>query len=1575
MATKRKSEDASASFLPSSYASQHARSLQDDADGFTKATSKKEKKRLKILRKAELEVPEFHFNTRGFANNRHVALVHVRDALLSILSDEPAPNWLVIKHKSHIQRVVVLFIPGITGDTLGVADLDAHTTIPQSLTESSRSQADRKTKLPVFGRIFGAYCPTKAPGDKYKIHSAQMTFLSSLAVPPAEKKRREAARVREARETSSTARETAANYLLTRDQMLTAAFPMPSYRFSTPNEPLDSRSPPEPGQIDTVLEETSKVAGRPGWYETPQAMLSRDEAKSMKVLGIDCEMVKTAEDSELARVAIMDQQGQVVYDTFVKPDRPIIDYATQYSGITPENLASVTTTLADVQSHLKTLIDYRTILVGHSLECDLRALKLAHPWVIDTTVLYPHPRGPPFKSSLKWLAKQWLKREIQIISSHRQPIYDDRGEPIAHAPGHDPREDAGAAIELLNKKIDKGPTFGVFTNDTETIFERLSRGPTPKTSAIIDYGSPAVWIARGCSTVTACTSDDEICSGMISAAQTQDFVYGRMLELSHARGWTTARAAQAGTAEDEATMPAEPSEPVKAIDADPVYAQMNERIKTLWNGLPRSTALIILTGHSDPGPAIALNKRRATYDSLCRMLKPSEVPREHVWMTQDDRDLEQEVVKAKLGMSFFSIRGEPLFLLLLADNISLRIKRRQSLSADDSIALTEAQIDDAAARAIEQPAKGSFSTEEDAADRMNASRWDAKTLAGHRIRPVFPRTWTHELPTLHTSLTTLLPILPQIARGHSNSAPDGSMSTLVMTLATPGIKSHLFNWLCFLHHRLPSNLYPPGSYLVITSSRDLAVYLSDRGVITLLLRPSEAEMDSRAFLDLWTTLRKLELLISDDPENVALNSSVALKWGNLDYQSLMLERTIMTTAIVSSLVDANGPSVDRSSRKPMKANERPVGGVLIADNDAVWLSSPIPLLAHPYRPQGSLPSFLYSSDIHPTAMTEYGKFELPCAGFFYSRVSDPIKPTYDRKCQFSPSEGAALAWRYTTLCHIASTLEWRGRAEEEARDELENEGLPESDMPRLLKKHNKLQRAPGFQDSSLGPAIWLAEEGLLPHLSHERFMDALTSGDPDDLLALMSEMGLGPDDPPCDIKARRAYKRCPNPDHPAHSPFAAFERRARWRDTPLLSGHKRRSVQHYTRPPPNIQIRTEPLPYALFPPGRGFFDEKERENGAEAVVVHANYAIGKYKEKIMKREGIWALVERPDLDQPPIVGKRALASHGTRRQSRFLRNVRTIQVGQQLIASPYSTPSMAPPPSRSLFLSKLHALLDASTEADDVHWYGDDGVFRVTSNSARACEALATAWAFSSLSSFVRQLNYYGTTRVSDRRHASQRTKNAPHEGYVVFRHPSGYFLPNRPDLVTNISRRTRKKRARGSAPATRRTTAAAARTRSATAIADFAQKMAVSVNARDLAIHDRSSISVSTSSSSPSLGSGPSTFYLPSVSSGPNSYYSSVGSSPISPAVPDFSMPTFSLFDAQETSFASQADHAHVLFSPVESDVRFSPSQLQLSSYNSADCMTNFNEEANYPSSFDVAYSSPVFQDHTSMMWPSPSH
>ena len=45
-----------------------------------------------------------------------------------------------------------------------------------------------------------------------------------------------------------------------------------------------------------------------------------------------------------------------------------------------------------LQERFLTLVGADTLLVGHALENDLRVLRVLHGRVVDTAILYPHPK-------------------------------------------------------------------------------------------------------------------------------------------------------------------------------------------------------------------------------------------------------------------------------------------------------------------------------------------------------------------------------------------------------------------------------------------------------------------------------------------------------------------------------------------------------------------------------------------------------------------------------------------------------------------------------------------------------------------------------------------------------------------------------------------------------------------------------------------------------------------------------------------------------------------------------------------------------------------------------------------------------------------------------------------------------------------------------------------------------------------------------------------------------------------------------------------------------------------------------
>lgn len=215
--------------------------------------------------------------------------------------------------------------------------------------------------------------------------------------------------------------------------------------------------------------------------ETPE----NDKAPPDSAVCFDCEMGYTTNGLEMMRLTVVSwPYHKPIIDVLVRPLGHLLDVNTRFSGITaeqflnakpydPDNPTPIRKDLRIVESPYAardlflTHITRTTPVLGHALENDLNTIRLVHPTIIDTVLLYPTRQGLPYRHGLRALAKMHLGEDIQQ----------------GGAAGHDSYEDARTTGELVRFKIkEKWPKLksdGWSITD-EGVFPPLPTGPPPQ---------------------------------------------------------------------------------------------------------------------------------------------------------------------------------------------------------------------------------------------------------------------------------------------------------------------------------------------------------------------------------------------------------------------------------------------------------------------------------------------------------------------------------------------------------------------------------------------------------------------------------------------------------------------------------------------------------------------------------------------------------------------------------------------------------------------------------------------------------------------------------------------------------------------------------------------------------------------------------------------------------------------------------------------------------------------------------------------------------------------------------------
>lgn len=660
-----------------------------------------------------------------------VKISDLQSLVLYLLADGYAPQWVSVRHHKEIEKVVVVMVPGLEAEmfngnipltasqetvaskptyTFGADDRkngegagDETASLQQPHGKLSISPDDyyptklASQKLPEplepLAHIFPHIWPIKTPGEYNRMHSPLYAMLSAPIPKPKEHKKIKGPKPPAEGKNWKNNRTAISEYIASREELEDNGFVLhPAHLHSeAERESETSRrqkacQSADDGWVDVLdIQALSEGSLPDADVEAGSVLQGRD------LLVVDCEMVTTSTDKfALARISIIDWNGKTILDELVKPPDRVTDYLTPYSGITKQLLDTATMTLADIQKRLQEILKPHTVLAGHSLDSDLRALKISYPFIVDTALLYPHPKGPPQKSSLKWLCQKYLSREIQ-----------NRG-----GQGHDSVEDAQACLDLVKQKCERGKLWGTPDATGEPIFKRLERGGQDelensvkghaqgKTGAVVDWGNPMRGFGAAATVSIPCETDQEVVDGVKRAvlgdkADTKipkggcDFVWARLRELEALRGWfdksrinesseRLAKVASTTTSDDTkaetngstnansttSPPPSQSTAPNGDLSSTALATAVSRTIShitTIHSFLPERTALIVYSGSGDPRDLVRMQSMQREFKAAYNTMKWDELPVK--WTDVEEQTLKAAAVKARGGIGFLCVKG------------------------------------------------------------------------------------------------------------------------------------------------------------------------------------------------------------------------------------------------------------------------------------------------------------------------------------------------------------------------------------------------------------------------------------------------------------------------------------------------------------------------------------------------------------------------------------------------------------------------------------------------------------------------------------------------------------------------------------------------------------------------------------------------------------------------------------------------------------------------------------------------------------------------------------------------------
>ncbi|KAI5964740.1 uncharacterized protein KGF55_001810 [Candida pseudojiufengensis] len=562
---------------------------------------KKEKKLHKKKLKKQWGIPSIEFQpTKEHINNensKRFPLRNIRSLILHIFNVPTGQGikWCKTQNIEKIKNVVIVSVNGLDIEPTDINETNSKNTIQKVPIQN----LNLNEELSFFKETFAEAIQCMSPGGKDSIYQT----LDSICNIPLSKNERKVILEQSKRE-----KITIKDLLLDESQLKLYDYPI-------------------------TKEDDS-------WSETITPI---DETRDSKIFALDCEFCKAGNLQVLTRISLIDFEGQVVFDKLVKPEQEITDYVTKYSGITEELLKDVTATIQDIQLlFLSTVFKY-DILVGHSLESDLKVMKIIHKNIVDTAVIYEHNRGPPSKPSLRWLASNFLARDIQLG--------EDNGK------GHSSIEDSITCLDLVKLKIIEGKRFGTNLNEM-SIFEKLH-----KTKNILhnqDYFLQNTFqsiILAHDKTLESCTTSDYVIKYDVNddekliqyynecLLKIPEFLVIQLKDLEYNLKWS---------------IPSKNYNGELDYDINESKKRINSKLANIYERLPTNTLFLVFSQSKDPTRMNNLQKIKNKFQYLERndKLDLEKLSKEEIWDQDKADELYNATSLARESLLFMNVKTE-----------------------------------------------------------------------------------------------------------------------------------------------------------------------------------------------------------------------------------------------------------------------------------------------------------------------------------------------------------------------------------------------------------------------------------------------------------------------------------------------------------------------------------------------------------------------------------------------------------------------------------------------------------------------------------------------------------------------------------------------------------------------------------------------------------------------------------------------------------------------------------------------------------------------------------------------------